>query len=231
MHFKKLPLEGDNSVSQSLCRWASTGMLHTVKSPGPWDIMWLFESIWLLFHLFCHPPPLLCQRRHISQTYSPHPARCSFIKSWLLFLLFLLISSPLPLQTLDVFFPFSSDLCILYIYVLTVTAGSRDRSILTKHPFSRCLQSTGEIDLQSGHILSLSLFFFLLEFALLWVRENQGITDSSIPVIKRVGWNCILVGSGYIQSMSLEKHLMEKQRTSWCETFYKTSYLFIWTAG
>lgn len=97
MHFKKLPLEGDNSVSQSLCRWASTGVLHTVKSPGPWNIMWLFESIWLLFHLFCHPPPLLCQRRHISQTYSPHPARCSFINldCWFCFFThFIPVASP-----------------------------------------------------------------------------------------------------------------------------------------
>lgn len=58
MCFRKLPLEGDNSISQSLCRWASTGVLHTVKSPCPQDIMLLFESIWLSFHLFYRPPPL-----------------------------------------------------------------------------------------------------------------------------------------------------------------------------
>lgn len=37
----------------------------------------VFESIWLSFHLF-PPTPSLCQRKRISQTYSPHPARYSF---------------------------------------------------------------------------------------------------------------------------------------------------------
>lgn len=36
-------------------------------------------------------------------------------------------------------------------------------------------------------------------------------------VIKKVGWNCILVSFGYVQGMSLKRQVMEKQRTSFHE--------------
>lgn len=38
--------------------------------------------------------------------------------------------------------------------------------------------------------------------------------DSSILIIKKVGWNCISVHFGYVQGMSHKRQVMEKQRAS-----------------
>lgn len=55
--------------AQVCCRPLSHSLLRTEV------VLWKYLA--LLPHLF-FPPRLHCQRRHLSQTYSPHPVRCSF---------------------------------------------------------------------------------------------------------------------------------------------------------
>lgn len=123
------------------------------------------------------------------------------------------------LQVQDECFPFCSGL-----HTWTEHLLYRDLEIetLTKYQYesSRHVKS----DLQRGHILYSSLHLPPVR-----VRENGGVTDSSILVTKTVDWNDISVHHGYIQIMSLERTVMEKQGTIETHWFYKAGYFFILT--
>lgn len=175
--------------------------------------MLFFESIWLSFYLF-PPTPSLCQRKCISQTYSPHPARDSFRNpEWWFFCRFFFFNSfhPSCFSKLTLHVSYSvlvSTYWLSISYIPSTIEDYRARSFLTKHLPARCLLSPG------GGAHREAIFFSFLPWSLPCTesgRTNHGMRDSSILVIKKVGWNCISVHFGYIQDTSHKRQVMDKQ--------------------